>query len=337
MTDSKNSPHDDYDSPWKDVLEMAFPEFMAFYFPHAHAQIDWAQGFEFQNIELRQVVQDAELGKRLADTLVRVTLLTGEYRLICIHIEVQGWQDANFPQRMFIYNYRLYDRYGYPIVSLAVLADDDASWRPDHFGFEALGCRHTFEFPTVKLLDYVNQQKQLETDPNPFALVTFAHLQTQQTKHDTQARYTAKIALLRLLGQRKWPHQRKLDLFAVLDWMMRLPKLLEHKLWQAMIEMEGETHMKYVTSLERFATQQGRLQGLQEGEIRGEIRGEIKGEIRGKLKGESLMLERVLAKRFGLLSDDIRSRLKSATAEQLEHWADICLEAPTLSAIFEGH
>jgi hypothetical protein len=26
-------PADDYDSPWKDVLEHAFPEFMAFYFP----------------------------------------------------------------------------------------------------------------------------------------------------------------------------------------------------------------------------------------------------------------------------------------------------------------
>ena len=29
---------DDYDSPWKDALEHAFPEFMAFYFPEAHAR-----------------------------------------------------------------------------------------------------------------------------------------------------------------------------------------------------------------------------------------------------------------------------------------------------------
>ena len=49
---------DDYDSPWKDVLEHAFPEFMAFYFPEAHAQIDWALGHEFKNTELRQVVRD---------------------------------------------------------------------------------------------------------------------------------------------------------------------------------------------------------------------------------------------------------------------------------------
>jgi len=33
-------PADEYDSPWKDAIEHAFPEFMAFYFPKAYAQID---------------------------------------------------------------------------------------------------------------------------------------------------------------------------------------------------------------------------------------------------------------------------------------------------------
>jgi hypothetical protein len=27
------TPPDEYDSPWKDILEHAFPEFMDFYFP----------------------------------------------------------------------------------------------------------------------------------------------------------------------------------------------------------------------------------------------------------------------------------------------------------------
>ena len=46
------SPADDYDNPWKEVLEHAFPEFMAFYFPKANAQIDWEQGHEFKPTEL---------------------------------------------------------------------------------------------------------------------------------------------------------------------------------------------------------------------------------------------------------------------------------------------
>jgi len=81
MTDLQNT-SDAYDSPWKDVLEHAFPEFMTSYFPAAHAQIDWTRGHEFKNTELRQVVRDAELGKRFADALIQVTLTGGEQRWI---------------------------------------------------------------------------------------------------------------------------------------------------------------------------------------------------------------------------------------------------------------
>nr|VFK11802.1 MAG: hypothetical protein BECKLPF1236B_GA0070989_102510 [Candidatus Kentron sp. LPFa] len=44
---------DAYDSPWKDILEHTFPEFMAFYFPKAHMRIDWSRGHQFKNTELR--------------------------------------------------------------------------------------------------------------------------------------------------------------------------------------------------------------------------------------------------------------------------------------------
>ncbi|WP_267876203.1 hypothetical protein [Duganella rivi] len=33
--------NDDYDTPWKEVVTRYFPEFMAFYFPEAHALVDW--------------------------------------------------------------------------------------------------------------------------------------------------------------------------------------------------------------------------------------------------------------------------------------------------------
>ncbi|HYN79308.1 MAG TPA: hypothetical protein VES73_16110, partial [Lamprocystis sp. (in: g-proteobacteria)] len=36
------SPATDNDTPWKNALEHHFPEFIAFYFPGAHAGIDWS-------------------------------------------------------------------------------------------------------------------------------------------------------------------------------------------------------------------------------------------------------------------------------------------------------
>jgi predicted transposase/invertase (TIGR01784 family) len=58
---------------------------------------------------------------------------------------------------------------------------------------------------------------------------------------------------------------------------------------------------------------------------------------RGKLEGEALLLQRLLTKRFGPLSLDTSQRLNTATAEQLELWADRILDAPTLDAVFAEH
>ena len=182
---------DDYDSPWKDAVERYFPEFIAFYFPEASRQIDWARGYEFLDQELRAVVQDAELGKRFVDKLAKVALRDGSERWVYIHLEVQGSAQAEFAERMFVYHYRLFDRYRQPIASLALLADTTANWRPSQFGYQALGCSIELNFPTAKLLDYATDQAGLYSNPNPFALVTLAHLLTQATRQDMHARYAA--------------------------------------------------------------------------------------------------------------------------------------------------
>jgi hypothetical protein len=36
----------DYDDPWKEALSVCFEPFMAFFFPQAHAEIDWSRGYE---------------------------------------------------------------------------------------------------------------------------------------------------------------------------------------------------------------------------------------------------------------------------------------------------
>ena len=135
--------NDHYDSPWKEAIEHYFPEFMAFYFPDAYTAIDWSKEHVFLDQELRAVVQDAELGTRFVDKLVRVTELGGEESWIYIHVEVQGSRQAEFAKRMFVYNYRIFDRYEKPVASLAVLADEHKQWKPSSYSYCVLGCRHT--------------------------------------------------------------------------------------------------------------------------------------------------------------------------------------------------
>lgn len=332
---------DDYDSPWKEAVEHAFPEFIDFYFPDAGRQIDWARGHRFLDKELQQIVRDAALGRRHVDKLASVTTHAGEEDWLCVHIEVQGSMDPDFARRMFVYNYRIYDSYDRPVASLAVLADDDPAWRPDRFGYERLGCRHNLQFPVAKLVDHAADEAALLCNPNPFALVTAAHLYTRRTRRSPIARFDAKRRLVRLLYERDWTRQRILDFFSVLDWMMRLPREFEQRLWQDIESIEGERKVKYVTSVERLAIERGLQKGMEQGlEIgieKGIEQGIEKGIEKGRAQGSASVLLRLLNRRFGPLSPDIIRRLSQSTPEQLEIWAERVLEARTIDEVFAGN
>jgi hypothetical protein len=125
----------DYDSPWKEMLEGYFPDFMAFFFPEAYEDIDWARGYENLDKELQQIVRDAALGTRLADKLMKVWRRNGDEQVVLIHTEIQGNRDEDFPKRMYVYNYRLFDRYDRPVVSLAVVGDTSATWKPRRYSY----------------------------------------------------------------------------------------------------------------------------------------------------------------------------------------------------------
>jgi hypothetical protein len=306
--------NDNYDSPWKEAVEHYFPEFMVFYFPEAYAQIDWSKEHVFLDQELRAVVQDAELGKRFVDKLVRVTLLNGDENWIYIHVEVQGTKQTEFAKRMFVYNYRIYDRYDKPVASLAVLADEQANWRPDYFSYGVLGSETSIRFPIAKLTDYHDKVNELLAADNSFAVVTATHILTQRTRKNDEERYKAKQLLVRLLYQRKWDKQRVIDLFRVIDWMMRLPEELEQQLWQEIEILEENEKMQYVTSVERMGIAKGRLEGL--------------------LEGESEMLGLMLRHRFGDLPDAVVNRLRDASEDQLKEWLIKAITAPTVDAIF---
>ncbi len=317
---------DDYDSPWKEAVEHYFPEFIAFYFPEAFAKIDWSKEHVFLDQELRAVVQDADLGKRFVDKLVRVTLLNGDEKWIYIHVEVQGTRQAEFAKRMFVYNYRIYDRYDKPVASFAVLADEHINWRPDNFSYSVLGSETAIHFPIAKLADYHNKVDELLKMDNSFAVVTATHILTQQTRKNAVERYKAKHLLVRLLYQRQWDKQRIIDLFGVIDWMMRLPEELEQQLWQDIDILEENEKMRYVTSIERFIIakerQAGLLEGLQE------------GRQEGLLEGEAEMLGLMLKHRFGDLSDAVVKRLRQANEDQLKQWLISAISAANLDAVF---
>ena len=328
VDDENETGNDEYDSPWKEAVELYFPEFMAFYFPAAYAEIDWTQEHVFLDQELREVVQDAELGKRFVDKLVRVSSLKGEENWIYIHLEIQASRQAEFAKRMFVYNYRLFDRYDKPIASLALLADDHAHWKPSSYEFNILGCKHRLEFPVAKLTDYQGKLDDLLAGDNAFALITAAHILTQQTKKQAQARFEAKLRLIRFLYQLKWDKLRIIKLFLVLDWLLKLPADLEQKIGFEIVTIEEGLKMRYISSVERIGIEKGRLEGKEEGRV--------EGRMEGRLEGEATLLRKLLEYRFGCLPVWAAEKLACASPQALEAWAKAVLTAPGLESVFDA-
>ena len=222
----------------------------------------WDQAYEFLDKELQQVVRDAEIGGSWVDKLVRVWRKNGEETWVLIHIEVQGQPEREFARRMYVYHYRLFDRYNRTVVSLAVLSDEDLNWHPTQYRNELWGVEALLRFRTAKLLDYRAQWQALEQDPNPFAVVVMAHLKTQETCHDPQERGQWKWTLTRMLYERGYRRHDVLELFRFIDWLMELPPLLEQQFATRLESYQEEQRMKYVTTIERMAEQRGLEQAL---------------------------------------------------------------------------
>ncbi len=253
----------DYDSPWKEALDRYFEAFLALLFPKVHAQIDWTRGYESLDKEFQQVVREAEVGRRYVDKLVKVWTKAGVECWVLVHVEVQTERDADFPLRMYVYNYRVFDRYNRPVASLAVLADDDPNWRPDEYRRSLFDCEASLRFQHVKLLDFAAHEAVLEASTNPFATVVLAHLKARETRGDPVGRHGWKLRLVRGLYERGFSAQDVRELFRLIDWLMELPPALAGIFQQELDKLQEEKRMPFVTSIERLALRKGLRRGIE--------------------------------------------------------------------------
>jgi hypothetical protein len=189
--------------------------------------------------------------RRYVDKLVKVWRKNGRETWVLIHVEVQTQRDPDFPQRMYGYNTRIADRYNRTVVSLAVLADDDPEWRPDHHEEELWGWSVRMGWPSVKLLDYADREAELERSKNPFAKVVLAHLKALETRQDPAGRRTWKFRLVRGLYERGFRREDVRQLFRLIDWLLELPPPVQRQFQREVDDYEEGRRMPFVTGFER--------------------------------------------------------------------------------------
>lgn len=254
------------DSSWRKIIDKLLPEFLAFYFPKIYRAIDFSKGVEFLDKELQKILpKEDDRGKRVVDKLVKVFLREGGERLLLLHIEVQGYREADFAKRVYHCNYRITDRYAKQAVSVALLTDESRDFREHVYEFSMWGFRLRFEFPVVKLLDYASKWAELEHDHNPFALVTRAYLKTMETNGNDQSRYHWKREFLLALYRSGLTREMVGALYEFIDVVMALPKIEDEKLYEEVKQITEEKAMSVMTTAERVGMKKGVKRGVKRG------------------------------------------------------------------------
>ena len=314
---SKTQMHDDFDSPWKDILDCFFEDMMALLFPQIACLIDWSRGYEPLDKEFQKIVFDGDTGRVYADKLYRVYKRDGTETLLLIHIEIQGQKDGCFPERMFIYNYRAYDCFRLPVISLAILVDSDKNWRPDRFSYGEDGARMELRFPVVKIVDFADQWEVLEQSENVFSLCIMAQLKAMQTKNDYEQRGRWKFYLLRFMVRKGYNRQQIIELLRFIDWVLMLPDKMNEQIWQDFTQLEEVKRMPYISSFERYLLEKGFQEGKREGKLEGKLEGKREGKLEGKLEGkregkQEDILE-ILALKNNVVPEEIQQKVRQIT------------------------
>ena len=256
-----------YDESWKEALNEYFESFLIFFFPEVHQLIDWTQTPRSLDKELQEITASSATEKRIADKLYQVWLLDKRVIWILIHIEIQSQYEVDFGERMYVYNYRSFDLYHKPVVSLAVLGDESSKWRPNTYSYAIGGCEVSLKFPIAKLLDYESRWQELETNTNPFAIIVMAHLKTKATTGNLSEREQWKWTLIRGLYERGLNKEQIVKLFKIIDMMMTLPEQLQQKLVKKINSFEEERKMPFISPTEQMAIERGKEIGKEIGAL----------------------------------------------------------------------
>ena len=130
------------------------------------------------------------------------------------------------------------------------------------------------------------------------------------------------MKLVRELYKRGYDLEDVLELFRFINWLLVLPEEMTKSFRQGIEEIEQESKMKYVTSIERLARQEGLRDGRQEG-----LRD-------GRQEGLRKVVLTLFEEKFGPPDAPILRRVEEAGQEQVLAWAKKILTASSKDEIF---
>ncbi|PDV98170.1 DUF4351 domain-containing protein [Candidatus Chloroploca asiatica] len=311
-------PSADFDGAWKYALDHYVAPLLELLFPEVWRTVDWRQPVIFRDTELQQLDPDVNRGKHRIDKLVQVQALDGTPRTIFMHLEVQSQRDPTFAERMFCYHAQIFVRERHPVISLAVLSDDQPGWHPRSFGYAEAGCVVRLDFPTVKLLEL--DLAMLEASRNPIAMVILIHRDAQATRGQPEERLRRKLARFRSFFRYGYGAADMRRLYRILDQLLRLDPSMHATVRATMrlIEQEETQMDTFVTSIEELAFAEGLEQGIEQ------------GIEQGRHQTLQEVVLRQLARQCGSLSEQVQHQLLALSPAHLLELSETLLDFTSL-------
>jgi hypothetical protein len=174
----------DFDGIWKTIIADFFQDFMAFFLPAIHAQIDYTVPFEFLEQELYHIMETFGYTKRITDKLVKVHLKTGEARWILLHLEVQSYFETDFNKRMFLLYSWIYGKFDQDIAALAIYTGIKVPAQFHYFEKNVFDTKLRYDFNTYRVMQ--QDEAALIASDNIFALFVLANQYVNQTREESK-------------------------------------------------------------------------------------------------------------------------------------------------------
>ncbi|MFE3572795.1 hypothetical protein [Lysinibacillus sp. NPDC059133] len=257
------------DNLWKKLIADLFEDFLLFFLPELHAEVDFSKQVEFLQQELFKEIIEHRQGRKVADQIAKVHLKGGEEQWILIHTEVQAVDEEHFAKRMFEYFYRISDRYGKKVVSIAIFTNKSTKstnrYYEKYYGTEIM---YTFNKFVVSDFD----EEELKKSPKLLSKALLASIYMNRTNKEMSLRSAYKRALLREVWSLNNVERTEINaLLYFIDYLLKLPKSISEQLVKGVkAELKGEEEMLHLNKEDLPPTLAGvleleRQEGIEQG------------------------------------------------------------------------
>ena len=240
------------DEKWKILIGNYLKDFLSFFMPKLNEQIDFDKGYEFLDGELNRIKIKSKSRNRRSDKLVKVYLKDGTEQYLLIHIEIQGYDEDDFSDRMFTYYYRISDLHKTRnITAISVYTENNKSFKPNKFENKVFGTEILYKYNTYKVLE--QNEKSLKKSNNIFAFLVLAVLYALKAKDNQKTKLKFKIEITKILVERNYSQEDINELFEFINLFLSFSsEKYDNLFYEELDKMPKIKEKEVLNSFEKF-------------------------------------------------------------------------------------